>query len=769
MARAEPPEDEASWPSPLRNLLDAVDHFAAAVDADGRLLFLNCSGRRLLGLPSDSALLHQPLSSWIAPDSVREQTEVAIPRALDEGSWVGDSILRGANGSDVPVVMTLIRQPGEHDGPPILATLCRTRSSTTDTEAALRESEARHQSIFDHSLDAVFLTSPDGEIISANAAAARMMGYRDGEMTGLGRRDILDMTDPRLPQAIEERQRTGRFRGELTLKRADGSRFPGEISSAVFEDAQGMARTSLIIRDVTRRNAAEEALHQSETSFRNLFDSITESVCIQHRDGTILDVNPAFLSMYGYCREEIVGKLPEMLLDPDRADFRGAATSFDRALSGQPQRFELWGRRRCGECFPQEVALTRGTYFGEDVVISVAREVSEQKNLEQQLRQSQKMEAIGRLAGGVAHDFNNILTVIRGNAEILQAELAGDDARLADVVEIATATRRAAELTHQLLAFSRRQVLLPKVLDLNAVLFDMEKMLRRVIGEDIELRVTLDPDLGMTLADPGQVQQVVMNLVINARDAMPRGGRISLETRNCELDFLALRDGRYPSYVVPGSYVAVEVGDTGSGIDRATLNRLFEPFFTTKEPGKGTGLGLSTVYGIIKQSNGFVWAESEAEEGSTFTVLLPQVESDEPYEFEAEPTTGTPTETGAETILLVEDEAPVRTLVRRVLERAGYRVLEAADGEEAFGICARFEGAIDLVLTDVIMPGISGPDVAAGAELLRPEARILYMSGYTDDALSEHGVAGGELRLLQKPFSSDVLLARVRKVLTDQE
>ncbi len=383
------------------------------------------------------------------------------------------------------------------------------------------------------------------------------------------------------------------------------------------------------------------------------------------------------------------------------------------------------------------------------------------RDTERQLLQSQKLEAVGRLAGGISHDFNNLLTVILGYSDITKRNLAESDPLRRNVDEIIKASERAASLTRQLLAFSRKQVMQPKVFDLNSVVSDLEKMLRRMIGEDIELRVNADSDLGNIKADPVQVEQVIMNLIINARDAMPKGGKLSIETANVYLDESYSREH---VSVVPGDYVMLAISDTGCGMDEDTRQRIFEPFFTTKEQGKGTGLGLSTVYGIVKQSGGNIWVYSEAERGTTFKLYFPRVTAEAEEYRRAANTLEVPG--GTETILLVEDADLVRTLARQVLETAGYRVFEAASGDAAIKICDNINGdRIDLLLTDVVMPGMSGNDMSRILMVKQPGMPVLYMSGYTDDAIVQHGVLEAGINFLQKPFTPIALALKVREVL----
>jgi signal transduction histidine kinase len=382
------------------------------------------------------------------------------------------------------------------------------------------------------------------------------------------------------------------------------------------------------------------------------------------------------------------------------------------------------------------------------------------RRTEAQLRQAQKLEAIGRLAGGVSHDFNNLLTAIMGYSELTISRLDETDPLRNNLREIRNASERAASLTRQLLAFSRKQVLQPKVLDLNSIVFDLQKMLGRMIGEDIQLKTNLQRDLGSVKADPGQVEQVLMNLAVNARDAMPRGGKITIETVNVELDESYVH--RHMA-VVPGPYVMLAVSDTGMGMDAETQEHIFEPFFTTKEPGKGTGLGLSTVYGIVKQSGGNIWVYSEVGKGSTFKIYLPRV--DAAAERYAPSKTNADAPTGTETILLVEDSESVRKLAREVLELSGYVVLEAHGAENALEICQRHPGEIDLLLTDVVMEGLSGRAAADLVLTVNPLMRVLFMSGYTDDAVVRHGVLEEGLNFIQKPFTPVALSSKVREVL----
>lgn len=509
------------------------------------------------------------------------------------------------------------------------------------------------------------------------------------------------------------------------------------------------------------RKRSEEALRESEEQFRTLVDGLRDLIFALAPDGTVTALNLAFEDITGWPRDQWLGKPFVELLHPDDAPH--ALALLGQVLRGQqPPTAQLrvrtsQGDDRVGE-FHTSVQLRDGEIVG---ILGIVRDITDRLRLEEQLRQAQKMEAVGRLAGGVAHDFNNILTAISSYSELLLADFASEDPRRADVEEIRKATDRAAALTRQLLAFSRRQVLQPKVVDLNAVIAGAEKLLRRLIGEDIALVTRLDRGLGTVRADAGQLEQVIMNLAVNARDAMQTGGTLTLETENVVIEASTL--AAEERIVAPGRYVLLRVRDTGVGMDADTRRHLFEPFFTTREKGKGTGLGLATVYGIVKQSGGFIWVDSEPGRGARFRIYLPRVdEVAPPAEARvagAEPAAGT------ETILLVEDEDAVRAVARESLRRRGYKVLEANNAEAALAAAAGFEGHIALLLTDVVMPGLSGRALADRLATQRPATRVLYMSGYTDDAIVQHGVLEPGLSFLQKPFTPDVLAQRVREVL----
>ena len=510
------------------------------------------------------------------------------------------------------------------------------------------------------------------------------------------------------------------------------------------------------------RKRGEEALRQAELYYRQLVESV--QAIVWRADAHTFQfsfVSKEAEALLGYPLERWTSE-PTFWPDHVHPDDRAWAVAYCQRATAEKRPHEFEYRMLAADgrvVWLRDMVRVVVEESRPKELIGVMVDITERKSLEQQLRQAQKMEAVGRLAGGVAHDFNNIMTAILGYSHLLRDQLGPDDARRQDVEEIRMATERAVSLTRQLLAFSRKQMLRPVVLDLNAELTSMDKMLRRLIGEDIELVAALPPTLGRVKADPSQIEQVIMNLAVNARDAMPGGGKLTLETSDVELAQPHSREG----VTVPaGAYVQLVVRDTGIGMDATTRAHLFEPFFTTKEVGKGTGLGLATVYGIVKQSGGYVWADSEPGQGTTFKIYLPQV-AEEPEPAAAAAPTG-PVH-GSETVLLVEDEEPVRALARKVLEAHGYTVLEARRGDDALGLASRHDGPIGLLLSDVIMPGMNGRELAQRLTSLRREMKVLYISGYTDNAIVSQGTLERGTALLQKPFSPEALTRKVREVL----
>ena len=550
-----------------------------------------------------------------------------------------------------------------------------------------------------------------------------------------------------LPLIIE-----GEVMGGLGLETIEPRHFsPEEISlawSVAGQVAGALARARLT------------QLHQRLSA---AIEQAAESIIITDTKGAIIYVNPTFERLSGYSRAEVIGQNPR-LLKSGQLDAAFYEELWATISAGQVWHGRFVNKKKDGTSYTEEAIITpvRDESGGLINYVSVQRDVTRELQLEEQYHQAQKMEAIGRLSGGVAHDFNNLLVVINGYSELLlERHLDAASPLRKYVEEMKKAGERASTLTHQLLAFSRQQVLQPEILALNEVVGNMEQMLRRLIGEDIDLITKLEPEPGRVKADAGQIGQIILNLAVNARDAMPGGGKLTIETANVELD------ERYTHQhfgVEPGAYVMLAVSDTGSGMDAATQVRIFEPFFTTKERDKGTGLGLATIYGIVKQGGGDIWVYSEVGWGTTFKIYLPRINETDPA-LEAQPSLAVDMPAGTETVLLVEDEEAVRGLARQVLEMNGYTVLEAGHGGEALLLSEQHQAPIHLLVTDVIMPHMNGRELAERLAGLRPEMKVLYISGYTDQAIAHHGVLEPGLFFLQKPFSPFALARKVREVL----
>jgi PAS domain S-box-containing protein len=523
----------------------------------------------------------------------------------------------------------------------------------------------------------------------------------------------------------------------------------------------------LAVHDITARKRTEQALRESQEMFQKAFQASPDTMVLHSlSEGRHMDVNESFLRLIGYRREELVGRTAmDLGLWWDLAQ----GDEYLRVLreQGRVRDLEICVRTKSGEARTLLLSAEVIEIAGQDCVVAIGKDISERKQaeqermrLEEQLRQAQKIEAVGRLAGGVAHDFNNILMVINGYVQLVLRKLSPRHPLRQNLNEIRKAGERAASLTGQLLAFSRRQILVPRILDLNKVVADTKEMLRRVIGEDVELVIRQGHKLAKVLADPGQIAQVLVNLAVNARDAMPGGGRLTIETGN--VDLREAETGDLPG-AASGPYVMLAVSDTGVGISKEVMEHMFEPFFTTRERGKGTGLGLSMVYGVVKQSGGYVRVQSEPGQGSTFRIYLPcaQVGSGKP----AARSTKARLAKGRETILVVEDELAVRQVVAATLRSCGYKVLEAGSGEEAMRRLRRHEGPLHLVLCDLVMPRMNGRKAADSVRTLYPEVKVVFMSGYTDDALLRHGVSDTQGSFLPKPFTIEALTRKVREVL----
>ena len=634
-------------------------------------------------------------------------------------------------------------------------------------EEALRESEERYRTILENIEDGYFEVDIAGNFTFFNNSLSKILGYSKEETMGMNNRQYMDKeAAQRVFQVYRQVYTTGEPLKTFDYKiiRKDGAkRFIESGVSIISNDKGERIGFRGVARDITDRKQAEEALRESGAKYRQLVEHAPIGIYeLDLNKLKFLSVNDVMCEVMGYTKEEFLSMSPFTFLSEESRNI--LAERMKKLLAGEkvPDSVEFKLRTKNGREF---WALINIKLFYQDgrpfKAQVVAQDISERKKLEEQLIHSQKMEAVGQLAGGIAHDFNNLLTVIKGYCQLSLLNLEESDSRWGNLQEIEKATQRASDLTRQLLAFSRRQILDLKVLDLNALLKDLNKMLRRIIGEDIELVTLLAGDLGRVKIDPGQIEQVVLNLAVNARDAMPSGGKLTIETANVELDeeYAETHVG-----VTPGHYVRLSVSDTGAGMSPQVKEKIFEPFFTTKEKGKGTGLGLSTVYGIVKQSNGNIWVYSEPGYGTTIKIYLPRAEEELDTQYRRDETNLLPK--GKETVLLVEDETTVRDLVSRFLYQQGYTVLEAANGDEALHMAGKQSGKkIHLLLTDMVMPQMSGRALAQELKCLRPNIKVLYTSGYTDDTIVRHGILEHGTHFLQKPFSLKTLSHKVREAL----
>ncbi len=639
-------------------------------------------------------------------------------------------------------------------------------------EEALRESEELYRRLVAKVPDIVVRTSIDGIITFINEVGVELSGFSNrDEIVGKSMLSFIAPEDH--PEVIKN---TGlmfeRPLGpkEYTFLKKDGGRIPLEVNGDVLRGLDGVPYAMAFIgRDITERRRTEEALRASEDKFSKTFYTSPDSVNVNRlSDGLFVEINQGFTALTGYTPEEVMGKTSTELViwaDPqDRA----------RLLQGLQERGEV---RNLEACFRLKDGRVKTGLMsarilqinGEPCILSITRDITERKsaeeqraNLEAQLFQAQKMESIGRLAGGVAHDFNNMLSVILGYAELMKSRLSADASLLMDLLEIEKAAGRARDITRQLLAFSRKQIIAPKPIQLNELISNTQKTLSRLIGEDIDLCFSPGKDLWRIRCDSSQVDQVLVNLVVNARDAMPDGGKLEIETQNIFLDKGYCRD--HPEFT-PGQYVLLRVSDTGIGMDKEVLSHAFEPFFTTKEVGKGTGLGLATVYGMVTQNGGVITVESEPGQGTTFSIYLPIMTEEEEEEEKGKEAPVTP---GAGTVLLVEDDEMVRGITMKMLERLGYSVLAPETPGKALSLCERGARSIDLLVTDVVMPEMNGTELRERISAIRPGMKVLFMSGYTSDAIVHRGVLDEGVHFILKPFTINDLARKVREALGDE-
>ena len=739
----------------FRALIESASDMICLLGGDGALLYHSPSVTRLLGY-EEAELRGKKILDFIHPDERAEAGHaVSSLRGAVRGVLVESHRFRHRDGTWRYFECTY---KNLSDNPVVGGILLNARDMTERTiaEQSLRRSEAKYRMLMEQASDGICIT--DGRtVLEVNTRGCEMLGYEREELVGLPINALNNPEDlGNAPLRLEELRSGKTLVSERVLRRRDGTLLQVEVSAKALEDG----RIQAIVRDITERKRAEEALRAAEQGYRDLVENAKDIIYTHDLNGRYLSLNKAGEEITGYTREEAAGKSLAQVVVPEYLE-KAREMVAKKLSGGGPTVYDLEIVAKDGRRVALEVSTMLLYRDGQPVAVQgIARDVTERRQLEEQLRQAQKMEAVGRLAGGVAHDFNNLLTIIGGYTSLMLRKMGPSDPLREKAEGVKEAADRAAELTRQLLAFSRKQILQPKVIDLNSLIRDTGKMLRALISEDYDIVTLLQPGIGRICADPGQVEQILMNLLVNARDAMQGGGRIVIETADVELG------GDYASTHIaarPGPYVMLAVTDSGVGMDSETQRHIFEPFFTTKDVSKGTGLGLATVYGIVKQSGGSIWVYSEPGAGTTFKIYLPRV--DEGVEADGSPEAHTTGARGSETVLLVEDDHAVGAFARDVLEECGYRVLAADDPAEALRLCENHDGPLHLLLTDVVMPRMNGRQLALAAAELRPEMRVLYMSGYTDDAVLRRGLLDPDLPFIQKPFSPDALEAKVREVL----
>jgi PAS domain S-box-containing protein len=630
---------------------------------------------------------------------------------------------------------------------------------------ALQRSEEYFRSLIENALDIITVIDTGGTIRYGSPSLKRVLGYEPQELI---QRQFVSLVHPEDVSRVDEVLASAETRGstsqsvEFRFRHKNGSWRVLEAIGQHFNHDTSAPSYVLNSRDITERKRDEEALRQANETLAAVIETSPLAIYTIDLKGHVTSWNTAAERMYGYTQADVMHRFLPMVPQDEVPPFldRLGQTARGRSFAA------IEGKRRRKDSTLIDVSMWSaplrdgsGAVHGAVVVVA---DITDRKRLEEQFQQAQKMEAVGRLAGGVAHDFNNLLTVITGYCQMLLDRLEPADPAYEDMQQVLRAADRATTLTKQLLAFSRKQIVQPKVVDLNMLLRDMDHILKRLIGEDIDLHIETQAELGQVRVDPGQLEQVIINLAVNARDAMPKGGKLTVELRNAYIDdsFIARHFA-----VAPGAYVLLAVSDTGVGIPPEVQQHLFEPFFTTKEKGRGTGLGLSTSYGIVKQNAGEILVYSEVGVGTTFKIYLPRV--DEPVSVERTPVVELPVRRGTETILIVEDEEGVRRVLLEMLTQQGYNVLVASSGPEALELCAKEHADIELLITDVIMPKMSGRELADRLRDCRENLKVLFVSGYTDSAIVHHGILEPGTVFLQKPFTPEQLATKVREVLDD--
>ncbi|MEJ2634343.1 MAG: PAS domain S-box protein [Calditrichia bacterium] len=745
-----------------KELAEMLPQIIFEMDTRGRLTFVNNQAFRQFGyLPEDFNGELTAFQMLVEEDRERAQQQISnVLRGQTPASNEYTALRKDNSTFPIIIFSSPIIRAGEAVG---LRGVIVNISEIKRSEAAVKESEARFRMVTDGSLAGVVIVQ-NRKFLYANPAFADIFGY-DAE-------DILLNLKPSQLIHAEDRDAIIREIASMSRQGTDSLHyeFRGIHKSGKIIHCELLSRRVLYdgkpsiigtILDITKRKRAEENLKESESKFRTIVEYSLGGFVIVDDNFKIQYANDELSGILQYSKEELVGNDFRNFFDAE--SLKIVTDYYIRRQKGEkvPVRYEIKIQRKDGsECHALLSVSVIKDSQGNARTLAHFLDMTERKQLEEQLRHAQKMEAIGRLAGGIAHDFNNLLTIIQGYSELLLMQLKENDKLHREVAQIDKASQRAANLVQQLLAFSRKQFLKPTVINLNHLIAEIEDMLRRLLLADIQFRAELDQEIGSIRADQTQIEQVILNLVVNARDAMPQGGKLTLRTRKMRIE---KENTRIYSLLTPGNYVVLTISDTGTGMDEETQSHLFEPFFTTKGNGKGTGLGLSTAYGIIRQSGGNIFVESLPGKGTTFKLFFPEV--DNQPETRHIPQPERESANGNETILVVEDEEQVRLLICDTLKSLGYHVLDAPDGQQALEICRNYIDDIHLLLTDVVMPGINGVQLAQNCKPLKPEMKVIYMSGYTDDNIVQPGNPEKSVRFIQKPFSPAALAEFVRAFL----
>jgi PAS domain S-box-containing protein len=746
-----------------RSLLEQASDGIAVVDQQGRYIDVNSRMCDMMGY-SREEFLKLAIKDVLAPEDLPAKP-LRFSDLLTGEAVLSERLLRRKDGSTFPVEISAKMIP---DGR--LCGIHRDITGRKQIEEELKESERQYRALFEGSPDAIFTADPDtGLILDVNPAACRLIARQREEIIGLhqsklhpSRKDKFSREN--FQKHINETRSYGvTHLTENTVLRPDGTEVPVEILAQSIT-IKGKQVLLGVFRDITERKQIEEALRKSEKFIRDILETVDEGFIVIDRDYRILSANKAYLNQVKMPLEQVIGRhcheISHRIAEPcyQRGEECSVKHAFD---TGEPYTaLHIHHDKEKNPIYVETKSYPLKDASGNTIsAIEIINNATEKKKLEEQLRHSQKMEAVGQLAGGVAHDFNNILTAIMGYGSLMKMKMGDDDPSKNYLQQILDSAQRAANLTQGLLAFSRKQVISPKPAEVNKIIENVEKLLLRLIGEDIELKAVLADDNLTVMADSGQIEQVLVNLATNARDAMPEGGCLTIRTETGVLDHEFIKRHGYGK---PGPYALISVTDTGTGMDEKTKERIFEPFFTTKEVGKGTGLGLSIVYGIVKQHNGYITCYSEPGKGATFKIFLPAINREVPG-------TGTdvllPASGGTEAVLIAEDDAAVRALVKDVLEQSGYTVIAAVDGEDAIGRFAEHRDRVQLLILDVIMPKKNGKEVYEEIRKDRPDVKVIFSSGYTADILHKKGILERDLNFIPKPVSPTELLRLVRETL----